>query len=99
MIIFLEITDDTCKTESTGLNVEVKEDQIYAGTVTKTIEGDECVKWSEVSNSHYEDDHNFCRSTWRLYEGKPWCYTKTVKEGNYWGHCSCSNPTISMRLF
>ena len=92
---FSEITDDTCITESTSLNVQVKENQIYAGTTATTIKGEECVKWSSVSNSHYEDDHNFCRSTWN--KGKPWCFTKTEKEGDFWDFCSCSS--IGMRHF
>ena len=91
---FSEITDDTC-INSASLNVQVNEDQIYAGTATKTIDGDVCVKWSEVDNPHYEDDHNFCRSTWKTNQGKPWCYTNTEKTGKFWGFCSCAPASCS----
>ena len=57
------------------------------GTARSTTEGVACVKWSDISNEYFNDDHNYCRNNGS--KSAPWCYTKTVKEGKNWDYCAC----------
>ena len=85
--VFSEITDEICITDSSSQKIEVEANQIYFGTATNTRRGVECVNWSSISNSQQSDDHNYCRNDGT--ESAPWCYTKSVREGDYWDYCSC----------
>ena len=67
----------------------------YAGTASKTLSGEKCQPWSEVSeltHFHFPDNNvshakNFCRNPNNANHG-PWCYTNTTSHETM----SCSIP-------
>ncbi|XP_043535013.1 neurotrypsin isoform X1 [Chiloscyllium plagiosum] len=72
----------------------------YTGSVTYTVTGEECLKWTEFPDyvQQYPNkglgDHNFCRSP----DGEPvpWCFYRKKTGSISWSECDCNHGAIRL---
>ncbi|XP_048472153.1 neurotrypsin [Rhincodon typus] len=72
----------------------------YTGSVTYTVTGEECLKWTEFPDyvQQYPNkglgDHNFCRNP----DGEPvpWCFYRKRTGSISWSECDCNHGAIRL---
>ncbi|XP_078055558.1 neurotrypsin-like isoform X2 [Mustelus asterias] len=72
----------------------------YTGSVTSTVTGKECLKWTEFPDyvQQYPNkrlgDHNFCRNP----DGEtiPWCFYRKETGSISWSECDCNHGAVRL---